>query len=131
MSSAKPLSPQEVKDFIDKLITSPTKTLVIFFDASSGLGFTVVGKFKSLGEGVFSVQHENDDMGITEASSFNTTLSDLLRFPCLFTDPRDFKGNPVAKQFFEKEVRFGFGLTFAMPSRMLSILQLEESGTDE
>ena len=120
------LSQQEVTDFIDKLRNTPnTRTLVIYSDTSTGFGFSVIGKLKSLGEGVLSVQHEDDDNGITEASSFNTTLSDLLRYPCFFTDPREFASNPRGKEFFQKEVPFDFGLAFWIPQRgVLSLMQV-------
>lgn len=122
----KGLSQQEVTDFIDKLCnTSNTRTLVIYADTSAGFGFTVIGKLKSLGEGVLSVQHEDDDKGITDASSFNTTIADLLRYPCLFTDPREFENNPRGKEFFQKEVPFNFGLAFWIPQRgVLSLMQV-------
>ena len=124
-----PLSSQEIVDFISKLSTPSTKTLVIFFDKTTGIGFTVVGKLKLIGEGWFSVQGEGD-VGLTDSSSFNASVVNLVHFPCVFTDPRDFKGNPRGEAFFKDEVRINFGLTFSLPSQMLSIMELVEAAVE-
>jgi hypothetical protein len=125
MKSGTPLSPQEVSDFIAKFSTSSANTLVVFFDKSTAIGFTTVGRLKLFDGGIFSVQDEGD-VGITESPSFNASISGLVRFPCEFADPRSFKDDPKASAFFSTEVRFDFGIVFALPNGILSIAQLEE-----
>ncbi len=119
-----PLPPQLVKDFINKLATSPEKVLVMFLDMKLGIGFNVVGKLKLLEEGVLVVQDEGDP-DITESSGLNTTLGDLLRFPCEFVDPRDFKSKPTATAFLRDEVPLDFALKFLIPDRVFSIMQIK------
>lgn len=130
MKSGTPLSPQEINDFIAKFNASPTNILVVFFDKPTGIGFTTVGKLKMVGGGFFSVQDEGD-VGITESPSFNASIPSLVRFPCEFADPRDFKDNPRGAAFFTDEVRFDFGLVFVLPNGILSIMQLEEPDTGD
>jgi hypothetical protein len=124
MRSGTPLSPQEINDFIAKFSTSPANILVVFFDKSTAIGFSTVGKLKMVGGGFFSVQDEGD-VGMTESPSFNASIPSLLRFPCEFTDPRIFGDDPRARAFFSEEVRFDFGLVFVLPNGILSIVQLE------
>jgi hypothetical protein len=117
------LSPQEISDFIRKFVTSPEKVLVVFHDIPSGIGFSVIGKFKVLEGGPIIVQGEGDPT-ITESSGFTTTVANLYRFPCAFMDPRDFK---AATAFLRDEIGIDFGLKFSIPDRVFSIMLLKES----
>lgn len=120
-----PLPLQLANDFINKLATSPEKVLVIFLDASHEMGFSVVGKLK-LEEGVLLVQEEGDPSIIT-SSGFHAPLANLLRFPCEFVDPRDFKTKPSAVALLRDGVPLDFALKFLIPERVFSIMQLKES----
>jgi hypothetical protein len=117
------LPPQNVSDFISKFVTSPERVLVVFLDRSSGFGFNVIGKFK-LQEGGFVTVAGEGDPAITDAAGFHTTLANLLRFPCEFIDPRDFK---AAIAFLRDEIGIDFGLKFSIPDRVFSIMLLKES----
>ena len=83
----------------------------MFLDTATGLGFKVVGRLTLL-EGGFLIVSEDGDPEITASSGFNTTVSNLLRFPCEFIEPRDFKDKPSAVALLRDEVPLDFGLKF-------------------
>jgi hypothetical protein len=106
-----PLSEQEVRDFIHKLRTESTNVLVLFFNVSLGITFTLPGRL-TLDEpsGVITVQTE--ELGFSKTAVFKTSLKALLAVPCGFSDPRDLVSPPPG---FEREFPMSFGLGFPFP----------------
>jgi hypothetical protein len=117
------LPPQDVSDLISKFVTSTEKVLLVFLDAPNGIGFNIIGKFKLLEGGFVTVAGEGDPT-ITDSAGFHVPLANLLRFPCEFIDPRDYK---TAIAFLRDEIGIDFGLKFSIPDRVFSIMLLKES----
>ncbi|MFZ0631681.1 MAG: hypothetical protein WA399_03115 [Acidobacteriaceae bacterium] len=106
-----------------KKLAEAERVLAIYASATHGIQCGVVGKLKLFLEGNLSIQPEGN-LSITEASALNTSIDSLLRFPCVFADSREFAKGPFAS-FFQEEVPFAFGLAFAFPNGLLSIMELE------
>ena len=121
------MAPQEVIDFISRLNSPNLRTLVIFIDTAKQVGFSVVGRLAiETGGAERLVVFADQGSSIAASASFTSSLPSLLRFPCMFTDPRHFKATPF-ESFFEKDVQFHLGLTFALPNGALTLFELEES----
>jgi hypothetical protein len=105
---------------LDKLIAAD-RVLAIYFSASHAIACTVAGKLSKI-QGELLIHNEGAS-SITDASSLKVSIEPLLSRPCIFTDPREFANGPFAS-YFEKEVRFEFGLTFALPGGMLALVEL-------
>jgi hypothetical protein len=120
-----PLSEQEVRDFIHKLSTESTNVLVLFFNVSMGISFTLPGRLTLGMDGAVTVHTEGPGSklpisGFTKASVFTTSLASLLAAPCQFTDPRDFTVPPPPG--FERDVPISFGLGFTLANGSILVL---------
>jgi hypothetical protein len=121
----KPLSEQEIRDFIHKLSTESKKVVALFSNPSMGISFTLPGRLTLGLDGTITVHTEElgsrlPISGFTKASVFTTSLASLLTVPCGFSDPREFKGVPPPG--FEREVPITFSLGFTFSNGSLLVL---------
>jgi hypothetical protein len=104
----KPLSDQETRDFILKLIVESTKVVALFVSDSQGITCRVPGAVR-LSHGDTIIIEVAPDRGFREAAVFTTSVATLLGLPCLFKDPRDFADVPPGS---ESELPMSFSLQF-------------------
>jgi hypothetical protein len=126
MDSMKPLSPEEVADFMQRLNTESTKVAAVLFDTKAGFSVVLSGVL-DITEGEVVLVHEGEELSLTEGALLRTSLAALRGATCEFADPLTFKGTPFAS-LFNRELRFSFGLVFAFPQGLvLALLEVEES----
>jgi hypothetical protein len=114
----KPLSKQEVADFMHKLSTESTKVVAQLVNPLTGVTCSLAGRSERDGD-TFTVWAEKTSAAsrFTEASTFKVSVSRLEAFMCRFADPRILPIPPG----WESEAAFSFGLVFNLPDGSLLI----------